>query len=278
MERLLDLGDVELCAEAFGDPADPTVLLIMGLAASMLHWDEQFCERLAAGGRYVIRYDHRDTGRSTTCPPGEPNYTGDDLTADALRVLDAFGVDRAHLVGMSAGGGIAQEIALDHPQRVRTLTLQSTTPIGRVDADLPGMSDELAAVFSETGAATASADPVEAIIDGERPFHGVLPFDEERWRDVATRSVARSRNVDSAANNFMVEQGSAAHDGLGRITVPTLVMHGTHDPLFPLPHGEALAAAIPGARFLVLDGVGHEPPPRSTYDLVVPALLDHTAT
>src|SRR5215218_10542465 len=109
-ERMIEIDGVELCTEPFGDPADPPILLIMGTGASMLWWEAGFCRRLAGGGRFVIRYDHRDTGRSVTSPPGRPGYTGADLAADARGVLDACGIAAAHLVGVSAGGGCAQEL------------------------------------------------------------------------------------------------------------------------------------------------------------------------
>src|SRR4029453_15857394 len=109
-ERVVSVNGIELCTQAFGSPANPVVLLIGGAAASLDWWEDEFCERIAAGGRYVIRYDHRDTGRSTSSPAGHPNYTGMDLTADALGLLDALDVSQAHLIGISAGGAIAQEI------------------------------------------------------------------------------------------------------------------------------------------------------------------------
>src|ERR671937_2760635 len=117
-EQMMAASGVELCTGPSGDPADPPILLIMGIGASMLWWEEDFCRMLDGGGRFVIRYDHRDTGRSVTYPPGRPGYTGADLTADAVGVLDAHEIEAAHLVGVSAGGGIAQELALDHPDRV----------------------------------------------------------------------------------------------------------------------------------------------------------------
>jgi pimeloyl-ACP methyl ester carboxylesterase len=125
-ERMVETNGTELCTEALGNPAYPPILLIMGVGASMLWWEEGFCRMLADGRRFVIRYDHRDTGRSVTYPPGRPGYTGADLTPDAAGVLDAYGIAAAHLVGVSAGGGIAQELALDCPDRVLSLVL---TPI-----------------------------------------------------------------------------------------------------------------------------------------------------
>src|SRR5687768_17753181 len=112
---MIEANGVELCTEPFGDPADPPILLVMGIGASMLWWEEGFCRMLADRGRFVIRYDHRDTGRSATYEPGRPTYTGADLSADAAGVLDAYDIDAAHLVGVSAGGGIAQELAVERP-------------------------------------------------------------------------------------------------------------------------------------------------------------------
>jgi pimeloyl-ACP methyl ester carboxylesterase len=114
-ERMIEANGVELCTESFGRPTDPAILLIMGIGASMLWWEEGFCRLLAEGGRFVIRYDHRDTGRSVTYEPERPEYTGADLIADAVGVLDAYGIPAAHVVGVSAGGAFAQLLALDYP-------------------------------------------------------------------------------------------------------------------------------------------------------------------
>src|SRR4030095_6104022 len=105
-ERMIEANGVELCTEPFGDPADPPILLLMGIGASMLWWEEGFCRMLAGGGRFVIRYDHRDTGRSVTYGPGRPGYTGADLVGDAARVLAGHGIPAAHVVGVSAGGAL----------------------------------------------------------------------------------------------------------------------------------------------------------------------------
>jgi pimeloyl-ACP methyl ester carboxylesterase len=136
-ERMIEANRVELCAEAFGDPRDPPILLIMGTGASMLWWEEGFCGMLADGGRFVIRYDHRDTGRSVTYEPGRPEYTGADLVADAAGVLDAYELAAAHLVGVSAGGAFAQLLALDAPDRVLSLIPISTSPAVSIERELP---------------------------------------------------------------------------------------------------------------------------------------------
>src|SRR4051794_18546490 len=146
-ERIIEADGIELCTETFGAPDDPPVLLIMGIGASMLWWDDGFCAALAAGGRFVVRYDHRDTGRSIACPPGRPDYGGPDLVADAARVLDGHGIARAHVVGASMGGALAQLVALDHPDRVASLVLLSTSPAGP-GGDLPPVSDAYGAFLA----------------------------------------------------------------------------------------------------------------------------------
>lgn len=128
--RMVAVNGVELCVQTFGDAGDPAILLIGGATQSMDWWDDDLCARLAAGPRYVIRYDPRDTGASTTYPAGAPPYSGDDLAADALGILDALAVTRAHIVALSMGGMLAQRLAVHHPDRIATLTLTSTTRDG----------------------------------------------------------------------------------------------------------------------------------------------------
>jgi pimeloyl-ACP methyl ester carboxylesterase len=127
-ERMIEANGVQLCTESFGDPGDPPVLLVMGVAASMLWWEERFCRVLAEGGRFVIRYDHRDTGRSVTYEPGRPEYTGANLVADSVGVLDAYDVAARACGRVSAGGAFAQLLALGFPDRVLSLVLISTSP------------------------------------------------------------------------------------------------------------------------------------------------------
>ena len=259
----IDVNGAQLCVDTFGDAADPAVLLIMGAAASMDRWEPRFCERLAEHGRYVIRYDHRDTGGSTTYPPGRPGYTGDDLVADAVAILDRLGIERAHVVGMSAGGAIAQRIAVDHPGRVHSLTLMCTSPIGTGGSDLPPMSEEMRAVFSDAGAEPDWADrdaTIAFLLEAERPYAGTRGIDEDELREIISRAYDRSTSMASANNHLMVDGSDIERARLAEITAPTLVVHGTADPLFPPAHGEALAREIPGAQLLLIDGLGHEFP------------------
>jgi pimeloyl-ACP methyl ester carboxylesterase len=272
-----EVNGAALCIDTIGDPADPAVLLVMGAAGSMDRWEQPFCERLAAAGRYVIRYDHRDTGGSTTYPPGKPGYTGDDLVADAVGILDHLGVERAHFVGISMGGALVQRVAVDHPERVLSLTLMSTTPVGTGGSDLPPMSPELRAVFTgdEQAAEPDWSDREAAIaflLEAERPYAGPRGIDEDATRALLAVVYDRSINLPSANNHFMLESSDVARARLAEITAPTLVIHGTDDPLFPPAHGAALAREITGAQLLVIDGLGHEFPPWA-WDEVLPALI-----
>src|SRR4051794_3372451 len=168
-ERLIEVNGVELCTEAFGDQSDPPILLIMGAGASMLWWEEGFCRMLADGGRRVIRYDHRDTGRSVTYEPGRPGYTGADLVADAAGVLDAYGIDAANLVGVSAGGAFAQLLALDYGERVLSLVLISTSPATPIDRELPPPVPEFGRFVSSASVDRSDADSViDYLVDYSR--------------------------------------------------------------------------------------------------------------
>jgi pimeloyl-ACP methyl ester carboxylesterase len=275
-------GGAEICAEAIGDRHDPAILLMGGAAWSMDWWEDDLCRRLAERGRLVVRYDNRDTGRSTSYPPGQPGYSGTDMVADAIAVMDAFGIDRAHVVGLSMGGGLAQVLALEHPDRVATLALISTSPVDPRIEGLPGITAELQAALAAGRAQPDWSDRdavVDHIVEGERPYAGPGNFDEARVRAVAVRVVDRSNDIAaSLTNHDLITGGGPADADLTRLEgVPTLVLHGTADPLFPLAHGRALADAIPGARFVALDGVGHQLPPPHTWPLVIDALVEHTA-
>jgi pimeloyl-ACP methyl ester carboxylesterase len=283
-ERIVQANGVDLCVETFGDPADPPILLIMGAAASMDWWPEGFCERLSAASRYVIRYDLRDTGQSTSYEPGAPSYTGSDLVEDAIGLLDTLGIAEAHLVGMSMGGGIAQHLAFEHPDRIASLTLIATSPAGSGATDgggLPPMSDELRRFFSEPPAEPDWSDRsavLDYVVAGTRPFQGSVRVDGTALREVAGRVFDRTKNIASSmTNHWILASGDAAEPRLDQIRVPTLVMHGTEDPLFPYEHGEALARAIPGARLAPLDGVGHGELPPATWDAAVAAIVNITS-
>jgi pimeloyl-ACP methyl ester carboxylesterase len=281
-EQLARVNGVELCWQAFGDPADPPLVLLHGASDSMLAWREGFCDLLADGGRYVVRYDSRDAGRSTTYEPGAPQYAEGDLIADAAALIDALGLDRVHFAGLSGGGATAQVLAIEHPEKLASLVLLSTTPgePGRDTADLPGMDPRLESVFSDEGPEPDWADReavVDYLVEAERPFAGSGGFDAEAQREYAERVFTRTASLAAQTTNPFLVESEPWRERLGEIAAPTLVIHGSDDPLFPLPHGEALAREIPGAELLVLEGVGHEYPPPRTWDTVAAAILRHTA-
>ena len=273
-ERVIIADSVEIATQAFGDPSHQPTLLIMGAMASMLWWPEAFCRRLAARGRYVIRYDNRDTGLSTFYEPGSASYTMDDMAEDAVRVLDAYGIDSAHLVGMSLGGMIAQIATLAHPARVKTLTLISTTPIGIDTSALPQTSDS----YMEHAAAGESIDwndnaqVIDFIVKDTRMIAGTAhPYDEASARDLVERDVKRAKNFISATNHFMLKAGDAGKNKLSGLAAPLLIIHGTADPIVPAEHGELLAKTAEGAKLLRLAGGGHEIHPED-WDEIIAAI------
>jgi pimeloyl-ACP methyl ester carboxylesterase len=245
--------------QTFGNPADPAIVLLHGAGNTMLSWQDELCERLAAGGRFVVRYDMRGNGFP-------------ELVAECAGVLDALGLARAHLVGISLGAGVAQLMAIDHPGRVATLTLASATPGGPAHPtpDLPGPTRELPWPPEPDWADRAAV--IEYLVEAERPY--AARFDERAAREIAARVVNHRPDLQAyLTDEAEFETGAPWRQRLAEISAPTLVVHGTEDPLFPLPHGEALANEIPGAELLALEHTGHEYFPRATWDRVVPAIL-----
>jgi pimeloyl-ACP methyl ester carboxylesterase len=276
-ERMIEANGVELCTEPFGDPADPPILLVMGTGASMLWWEDDFCRMLADGGRFVIRYDHRDTGRSVTHEPGRPEYTGADLVADAAGVLAAYGIPAAHVVGVSAGGAFAQLLALEFAERVRSLVLISTSFAVSTDRALPPPTQEF--VRFVAAVEVDWLDPgsvIEYLVDYSRVLAGgARPFDEAALRALARRDVERSRGFATVQNHDLLHHDEPSREPLASISAPTLVIHGTADPMFPLEHGEALADEIPGATLLRLEGAGHGIS-RADWEAIAEAIHEHT--
>jgi pimeloyl-ACP methyl ester carboxylesterase len=277
-EKIVRSGGVELATEAFGDRVHPPVLLVMGAMASMLWWPDEFCERLAAQGRYVIRYDNRDTGLSTTYAPGNPPYTFDDMADDATRALDGYDLSAAHVAGMSMGGMIAQILALRHPARVKSLTTISTSPVG-IDASHLPQTTEAYTKHSASGGEvdwTRRDQVVDFIVRDARMLAGTaFPHDAAQARRLIERDYDRARSFASATNHFMVKGGQDLRGRLGGLHAPLLVIHGTVDPIFPVEHGAALAKAVPGARLVWLEGGGHEINP-GHWDEIIAEIVAHT--
>lgn len=276
--RTMHADGIEIATETFGDHSAPAVLLIMGAMASMLWWPDDFCRSLAASGRFVIRYDNRDTGLSTKYAPGNPPYSMDDMAQDAVRVLDAYGLASAHVVGMSLGGMLAQIMALTSPARVSSLTVLSSTPVGLGTVSLPPSS----AAYMKHAADGEKVDWSDRgqVIDFVTKDAGMIagvahPHDAAQARQVVERDYDRSGGFLSATNHFMLQGGEALKGRLPSLEAPLLVIHGTADPIFPVEHGIALAQAVAGARYLALEGSGHEIH-RDDWDRILAAIVEHT--
>jgi pimeloyl-ACP methyl ester carboxylesterase len=250
-------GTWELYAETFGARSDPAVVLLHGGGNSMMAWDAELCEALAAQGRFVVRLDSRDAGQSPRRGDVEP-YSMHDLAGDVVALLDALELPAATLAGASQGGVTAQIVAVEHPRRVDGLALISTTPGGD---DLPppsgGGSWPPEPDWSDRGAV------VDYLVEIERPFGG-RRFDEALMTRIAERTADHAADIAGQLRwPFEVLEGEPVRDRLGRVRAPTVVVHGTDDLVFPPEHARALAAAIPGARLLLLDGFGHATLPRT---------------
>jgi pimeloyl-ACP methyl ester carboxylesterase len=276
---MIEANGVELCTETFGAPGDPPILLVMGVGGSMLWWEDGFCRMLADASRFVLRYDHRDTGRSVTYEPGRPGYTGADLVADAIGVLDGHGVRAAHVVGVSAGGAFAQLLALDFGERVRSLVLISTSPATPGDRGLPPPTEAFGAFVATAEVDWSDAGSViEYLVGYSRVLAGDRrPFDEAACRALVRRDIARARNIAALQNHDALPADGRQPGPLSTVSVPTLVIHGTADPMFPPEHGAAVAAEIPSARLLLLDDAGHGVD-RADWDTIVAAIVRQTAS
>ena len=287
-ESVCPTGDIELCYETFGDPADPALLLIMGLGTQMLGWHEEFCAELAGRGFFVVRYDNRDVGRSTILSSAPvpslgqilrrdkraASYTLAEMAADGVGLLDHLGIDRAHLVGVSMGGMIAQTIAARRPERVLSLvSIMSSTgsrwrgqPALRVfpkflrpmPPDRQGYVDQAAELFAAIGSPGFDRD-------------------EPALRDLLGRMYDRGHSADSSGRQLaaIIASGDRTAE-LRRITAPTLVIHGTADRLVAPSGGRATARAIPGARLLKIEGMGHDLP-RGAWPQILDGIVETAA-
>jgi pimeloyl-ACP methyl ester carboxylesterase len=263
MIRSVENGSVRIATETLGRPGDPPILLVMGATASMLGWPDAFCAALAAEGLHVIRFDHRDTGQSTTVPPGTSTYAVEDMARDVVAILDGYGLSRAHLAGMSLGGYLSQMVAVTHPERVASLTLIASEPLGWDGPALPHMASEIIAHFG--GLATLDWGDRDAVAGFLLGIDRLCVADDARFDAEAARGriaavLARTESPASMFNHATLE---VREDWSGRfrgIACPTLVIHGAQDPVLPVANGMALAEGIAGAKLLVLDGVGHELP------------------
>ncbi len=271
---------IEIEYEAFGDSSAQPLLLIMGLGAQMISWDDALCAQLSDRGFRVVRFDNRDSGLSTWMDEAglpdmaaalsgnpQPVYRLDDMAADAVGLLDALGIRKAHVVGASMGGFIAQLVAINHPERVLSLTSIMSGPGG---ADGVAPKPEGAAVLVLTPPVTRE-ERIEQAMSIRRVLVGPGdPFDESSERARATRAVDRAYNPFGTGRQLVAILAAEGRVGrLQRVGAPTLVIHGDADVLVPVQNGRIVAGAVPGARWLELEGMGHDLPQR-----VWPQVLD----
>ncbi|MGG1658417.1 alpha/beta fold hydrolase [Brevibacillus sp. NRS-1366] len=280
-EQIHKINGIDICTESFGNPAHPAVLLIMGAMCSMVYWDDEFCQRLADTGRFVIRFDNRDVGRSVTYEPGTSHYTVTDMADDAVGVLDAYGIEVAHLVGMSLGGMIAQVAAIKHPQRVLTMTLIASGFFGSDDntRNLPSMDEKILAYHANGGALDWSDDEAVAnyLVAGSRLLCGSKhSFDEKRVYKQVTTEIKRANHLLSMFNHALLKGEDFYEGKVKDIDVPTLVIHGTEDTVLPYAHGLALAEEIPQASLMTLEGTGHEVH-SDDWDRIIQGIFTHTS-
>lgn len=271
--------DVTLFSEHHGNPHDPAVLLIMGAMASGVWWPEDFCRQLAGSGRHVIRYDHRDTGQSTSHPPGNLTYTVEDLADDAVRVLDAYGIQRAHLVGMSLGGYLAQLIGLKYAERGETLTLIGSEALERPDASAASIDPALLDYHAK--AADLDWSDRDTVLDYQVGAWRLLagsahPFDEAEIRALAATDYDRTPNPRSAFNHGALSEPTGWLGRLSQLRCPVCVIHGTDDRIVPYAHALTIKATLPGATLVTLRGTGHELH-RADWPVILDAIEAHTA-
>jgi pimeloyl-ACP methyl ester carboxylesterase len=257
--RQIRNGDAQLQVEAIGDSKHPCVILVMGAQASLTWWPQEFCETLAARGRYVLRFDNRDTGLSTHYPVGAPNYSLDDMADDVIAILDGFVVAEAQLVGVSMGGIIGQIAGLKYPARFSRLAIVSSTPLDGDQRNLPGPTKAFQDVAGRIG--KVDWDNREQAVKGLLQWGRVLvgdgkKFDEAEARALIEADFERSGGLAHAANHFKLEGGESWAKHLPELQPPLVVLHGRLDPLFPIEHGRALAKAVKNAAFVELPG-GH---------------------
>ena len=280
------VGDLVIAYESFGDPADPPLLLVMGLATQMLGWDERFCVQLADQGFHVIRFDNRDIGLSThltdagvpdvkallsgSQTAAAPPYTLLDMAGDTEGLLLALGLESAHVVGASMGGMIAQQLAIGHRPRVRSLTSIMSTPCREVGQARP---EAMAVLFLPPP--TDAAQAAERALTVYRVIGSPgYPLDEPHLSEVARRAFARGHDPAGVARQLSaIAVSPDRRPGLRDLSVPTLVIHGEDDPLVEVDGGLATAEAVPDARLVVIPGMGHNLP-----EPLWPQLVDEIVT
>jgi pimeloyl-ACP methyl ester carboxylesterase len=273
--------------EEAGDPNAPALLLINGLGQQLVGWDDDFFARLADLGFRVIRFDNRDVGLTTKLTAAglpdmsgimsgdaAPAYALDDMAADAAGLLEFLGIRSAHVIGVSMGGMIAQLLAINHPDRVLTLTSIMSDTGGRQE---PSPTPEVLGIML-TPPPERREERIEFALRVRRALAGsAYPFDEDRERERARVVVDRSFSPDGTARQYAaILAARNREEELGRLSIPVLVIHGDEDPLIRPEHGRRTAAAVPGSELIMLPGVGHEIP-TAVWEQVIGSIATHTA-
>jgi pimeloyl-ACP methyl ester carboxylesterase len=265
---LIATNGVELWAESFGASADGAVVLISGADSPGSRWDLGLVDALVRAGFRVVRFDNRDCGLSTKIDADEL-YTIDDMARDVVGLLDALAIDRAHIVGRSMGGMIGQLLALDHAERVRSLALLISSP-GMGDDRLPGPTEDFIEQMAERQLAPprkTREERISYLVELFRLYAGrAFPFEETRLRAACAAEVDRIWYPESG-HSFAAWSTASRVDRLADIAVPTLIVHGTDDPVVPVAHAHYMAATIPDNDCWIIDGMGHETPAALTPDL-----------
>ena len=284
---------IQIEYETFGEPSSPPLLLIIGLAGQLIFWDVPLCRQLAESGHYVIRFDNRDVGLSSKIEEaGEPDimkaveamiqgqkinppYTIEDMADDAVGLLDAIGLKKAHICGMSMGGMIAQSIAIRYPERVLSLiSIYSMTG----NPELPQAKPEIMGVLL-TPPPHEREPFIEHTINLFRTITGPgFPFDKEYHRKMAAQAYDRAFYPQGVYRQLMaIMAQSNRKPALSTVSVPTLVIHGADDPLVPVEGGKDTAEAVPGAELIIIDGMGHDlPSGKGAWPQIIDAIITHT--
>lgn len=255
-------GDCSIYYETFGSPDDPTLLMVNGLGSQCINYHEDWCAMFAAAGFHAIRFDNRDVGLSTHFTDAAVDELGAayrvaDMANDAVAVLDAVGVEQAHVMGLSMGGMIVQQLAIAHRDRLLSMvSVMSRTGEAEYGQSTP---EALARLIGPP--ATDRASAIAGHIEGQRIWGSPAHADEQRWADDAGRAFDRCFDPAGVGRQFLAVQASGSRvDDLRNVTTPTLVMHGTADTLIDISGGRRTAELIPSAKFVAIEGMGHDYP------------------
>lgn len=259
-ERIIPINDIQICTESFGNISDPAILLLTGATVSMLYWDSEFCTKLAEKGYFVIRYDNRDVGKSTFYEAGSTPYDIVDLSHDAIQILDYYQIDKAHLVGMSLGGLVAQIASIQYPHKLHSLTLFATGPWGIADVDIPEMDTQILEFHRKSSSINWNDENavVDYMMEGAKLMTGSKPFYHDRAEKLIRDEFRRANNYISMFNHTALQGGEEYWDRINEIKLPTLIIHGTADIIWHYKNAEVLLRKIENAKLLTLEGTGHE--------------------